>query len=247
MRAAARPCRSGAAREGLGEGVEPRKHFRNFADDETGGERLIGGALRHGPAFLPPGLQRPDRLLVVNEDASVAAFRAAAHGREIVIEVGSGKGLFATGLGAARSGVVVLAVETRLGFCLATLKRAAAAGADNVFSAWGDARVVIPAFVPEGAAAEAYLLFPDPWWKRRHAGRRHGPAMIAAIATALRPEGRLVIKSDVPEYLALLVDTVRGAGLFQPVPVPPDLPLTDRERRLQSTGTEVFAAAFARR
>lgn len=228
--------------------LKGRKEFKWFADRETGGERLIGGMRAgRGGAFLPPGLDRPDRLLVPGDDASVVAFRDASAGRDVIVEVGPGKGRFANGMAAARPEAVVLAIDTRLGFCLSGLKRAVRAGIRNLWEAWGDARAALPAFVPPGTAAEAYLLFPDPWWKRRHAGRRHGPAMVGALADALRPGGLLVLKSDVPEYLAAIVETVNASERFDPAPLPSDLPLTDREVRIVENRMDVFARAFTRR
>ena len=223
---------------------ERRKQFKRFSTDESGGERLIGGSQR-GVAFLPRGLVRPAHLLVAGDDP--AAFCAAVADRDVVIDIGAGKGRFAVERAALSPDKVVLATETRLGFCLTALRRAERALVQNLWAAWGDARRTVPAFVRPGAACEVTLLFPDPWWKRRHAGRRHGSLMVRVIADALRAGGMLVLKTDVPEYLEALVETVSDSHEFEEAPVPDDMPLTDREARLREMGTKVFAAAFRRR
>ena len=42
-------------------------------------------------------------------------------------------------------------------------------------------------------------MFPDPWPKRRHAGRRIlQPAFLDQLATIIRPGGKLVLASDDP-------------------------------------------------
>jgi tRNA (guanine-N7-)-methyltransferase len=221
------------------------KVFRRF--DDTGDEKVIGGLGRHRQSYLPPGLEGRPRLVVPSIPATVEAFHGAAAGRPVVLEVGPGKGRFLNGMAVARPGAVCLGVEIRLSFALSVLARADKAGHPDVWAAWGDARFVVPALLAPGTVSEAFLLFPDPWWKRRHAARRHGPAMAGVIADALVPGGRLVLKSDVPEYLATLVESFRSTGRYDDAPVPDDLPLTDRERRLRETGTNVFAAALTRR
>ena len=107
--------------------------------------------------------------------------------------------------------------------------------------------MTVPLLVPPGAAVEAHLLFPDPWWKRRHARRRHGPVMAGVLATALAPGGLVVLKSDVGEYLDIIVESFESNPAFGPADLPPDLPLTDRETRIVRRGEKVFAAAFVRR
>ena len=223
------------------------KVFKRFSEAVDGGDAVIGGVKWHARDGLPPGLAHPDRLVVPGLASDADAFRVALGERPLLLEVGPGKGRFANGLAALRPEALVLAAETRLGFCLRTLQRSVKAGTMNLWAAWGDARVTVPVLVPPGRATEAYLLFPDPWWKRAHANRRHGPAMAAVLAAALVPGGRLVVKSDVGEYLEAILDTFRESGRFDPGDVPPDLPLTDREKRLSESGTKTFAAALTRR
>jgi tRNA (guanine-N7-)-methyltransferase len=224
-----------------------RKEFRRFAPEEVGGEAVIGGLDRVRANYLPPDLVVPDRLVAAGLAASVDAFRAASAGRPLSVEVGPGKGRFAVALAGERPDGVVLAVDTRLGFCLRGLQRAAKAGVRNLWIAWGDARVLVPLLVPAGTAREAFLLFPDPWWKRRHAARRHGPAMATALAAALAPGGEMVLKSDVEEYLEVLRATFAADPAFEPAELSEVLPQTDREVRLLAAGAKVFAAALRRR
>ena len=51
----------------------------------------------------------------------------------------------------------------------------------------------------DGALAGAYVLFPDPWPKNRHAARRIlQPAVLDELARLIRPGGMLVLASDHP-------------------------------------------------
>jgi tRNA (guanine-N7-)-methyltransferase len=66
--------------------------------------------------------------------------------------------------------------------------------------------------MPDGAFDHVYLLFPDPWPKRRHAKRRFVQTETAAeFARLLKPGGRLRMATDVRVYadhaLPILLET----------------------------------------
>lgn len=226
------------------------KDFRVFDGDDVA-ESVIGGAARLQMP-LPGNVQPRPRLVAPGEPALVEAARAFfadPAGGPVVLEVGSGLGRFINGLAAARPGSRLLGCETRLGFCMKALARADRQGTPGLYMAWGDARVTIPMVIPPASADEAYLLYPDPWWKRRHARRRHGAHMATVLADALRPGGRMILKSDVAEYLQQMVDAFLSTGRYDPTPVhdaPPDLPLTDRETRLVRDGISTFTSVLRR-
>lgn len=64
-----------------------------------------------------------------------------------------------------------------------------------------DGRLLFP-FIPKGSLKEIYVLFPDPWPKKKHHQRRlldHTTCQL--FSDWLKPSGRLVIASDHPDYL----------------------------------------------
>lgn len=66
--------------------------------------------------------------------------------------------------------------------------------------------------MPDAAFSQIYLLFPDPWPKKRHAKRRFvQPETAAEFARLLKPGGRLRVATDVRAYadhaLPILIDT----------------------------------------
>jgi tRNA (guanine-N7-)-methyltransferase len=80
---------------------------------------------------------------------------------------------------------------------------------------WPDDARTLLARLPDACLDHAFLLFPDPWPKARHAERRMvQPAFWQAIARVLKPGGRLTLATDHPVYRewvqALLPD---AAGL----------------------------------
>ena len=74
------------------------------------------------------------------------------------------------------------------------------ARADNV-RIWADDVHRLLHLLPAGQFSALYVLFPDPWPKRRHRQRRLiQPATLARFCALLQPGGRLVLASDDPDY-----------------------------------------------
>ena len=65
----------------------------------------------------------------------------------------------------------------------------------------GDGRDLLEA-LPAAAFERIYLLYPDPWHKKRHWKRRFvQDKSVAEIANALRPGGEFRFASDIPSYI----------------------------------------------
>ena len=65
--------------------------------------------------------------------------------------------------------------------------------------------------LPDGCLARLFVLFPDPWPKRRHAGRRIVQYQsLATFCRLLRPGGELRLATDDPGYLRWML--VRATG-----------------------------------
>ncbi len=233
-------------------GRNPGEYAERFLKDFRGykgcgvGESIIGGHVR-ATLSLPSRIPSHPHLVIPGEPATVEAARLGLAEGPLILEVGSGLGRFINGMAAKRPDARLMGCETRLGFCIKGLRRADHEGHSNLWMAWGDARVTIPQIVPPATAAEAYLLYPDPWWKRKHAGRRHGSVMGTVLANALRPGGLLVLKSDVEPYLNTMVEAFTETGRYDAGWCTSDMPMTDREIRLLSAGTKTFTAALFRR
>lgn len=221
------------------------KVFRTWEDVET--DALIGGAQRLARQQVPPVFQGLSGLVNPADQDHVCRFREETAGRDLVIEVGPGKGAFLCAMAARHPGTLMVGFEVRLAFAARALRRAREAGLDNVRVAWGDARVTLPLLLDACSVREAYLLYPDPWWKRRQAARRHGPVLAGLLDQVLIPGGLLVLKSDVGGYLDQLRGVFTATGHFDSWPVPPGLPPTDRERKLAANGGKGFAAALIKR
>jgi tRNA (guanine-N7-)-methyltransferase len=88
-------------------------------------------------------------------------------------------------------------------------------GLSNIRLHHGDARDVLER-LPTGMLDAVYVLYPDPWPKKRHWKRRFiGPDTVPQLARVLKPGGLLRVASDIPDYIGwTLLHLVRGA-LFE--------------------------------
>jgi tRNA (guanine-N7-)-methyltransferase len=78
----------------------------------------------------------------------------------------------------------------------------------------GDARDILD-WLPPQSLSRIFILFPDPWPKKRHAKRRLLAAdTIVPIARALRPGGTLRVASDSGAYAGDALAAILRSGAF---------------------------------
>jgi tRNA (guanine-N7-)-methyltransferase len=85
----------------------------------------------------------------------------------------------------------------------------------NVFIYPDDGRPLLAKFL-EKTIDELFLLFPDPWPKKKHHERRllSGPTL-AHFSHLLKPTGTLTIASDDPSYLEHIQECLEASPHFQ--------------------------------
>lgn len=166
------------------------------------------------------------------------------------VEIGSGKGRFLLELAAARPERSFLAVERAAKYFKLCCDRAERRGLDNVRLLRTTAEDLLFRLLPEASAANLYVLFPDPWPKKRHHKRRLiKPEVVAAMKRALVPGGRLLVKTDHDGYAEVIAEVLAAAAGFRPLD-PADafagLPLTGFEHKYLDQGRAIRAFALER-
>jgi tRNA (guanine-N7-)-methyltransferase len=119
----------------------------------------------------------------------------------------------------------------------------------------GDAREVLT-WLPKRSIGRVFLLFPDPWPKKRQLKRRLLCAdTLAEIARVLRPGGAFRFASDNGDYAAQALRLARQSDLFTWTAEratdwrerPADWPETRYERKAVSEGRKSTYLSFSRR
>ena len=128
-------------------------------------------------------------------------------------------------------------------------------GLDNIRIFADDARLLLERLAPS-SIARVFILFPDPWPKRRHHKRRLvAPATLDRLAAIIRPGGELRLATDDPDYLAWMLEHLTAHPDFtwlarRPADWrdrPPDWPPTRYEEKARAAGRAPAFLRFRRR
>ena len=119
-----------------------------------------------------------------------------------VVEVGAGTGLFSVELAKLHPDRTYVAMDVKADRLQRGAYEAAEAGLTNVMFVRARADQLAEMFKP-GSVGEVWVTFPDPYPKKRSAGRRlMHPTFLSTYTKLLSPEGSLLLKHDNPEFFA---------------------------------------------
>jgi tRNA (guanine-N7-)-methyltransferase len=167
------------------------------------------------------------------------------------VEIGAGKGKFLNELATLHPERNILAVERSPKYQRLCCDRAARRGLENVrLVATTGEDLLFRLLAPESVET-FFVLFPDPWPKKRHHKRRlFKPDVVAAVERALVPGGRLLVKSDHDAYAEVIREVLAGATGFvslDPDPAFADLPVTGFEVKYLAEGRTIHPFALQKR
>jgi len=117
------------------------------------------------------------------------------------LEIGPGNGKFLLWVAEQNPQNLYIAVEIRNMRFQNVAEKAKAKGLKNLIAIHGDARYCLPHLLRPRCLAEAFILFPDPWPKRRHNKHRLlNRERTDQIYDFLKPKGRIWIATDHDHY-----------------------------------------------
>jgi tRNA (guanine-N7-)-methyltransferase len=189
---------------------------------------------------MAAGIMAPGKTAVAGDppDGVASGDATFQSGAPLVLDLGCGNGVFLAGLAAGQPEWNVLGIEKKEYRVRQARRRAGDLA--NVRVVQGEVIDVLAA-LPEASVARVYLLFSDPWPKRRHAVRRLvQPEFVALLAARLVPGGIFFFASDSGEYAGWAEDVFRAGGWrVRGWDVPAEWPSTEFEQRFVSAGVEV--------
>jgi tRNA (guanine-N7-)-methyltransferase len=170
--------------------------------------------------------------------------------RAIWLEVGFGAGEHASAQAEANPDVGLIASEVFLNGIGGLLAKIEAGKIGNIRLFPEDVRQLLPA-LPEGSIERVFVLFPDPWPKKRHRERRFiGAENLTALARLLADGGELRIASDHPVYIEWAREQMAARQEFTLIldadARPEGWPATRYEAKALSAGTPCVYLAFRR-
>ena len=134
---------------------------------------------------------------------------------EVWLEIGFGGGEHLIWQARANPHVGLIGCEPFTDGIVKALSAIAAANLGNVRIHAEDARPLLR-WLPAASIARTFILFPDPWPKKRHHKRRLvSQATLAELARVMRPGGELRIATDVADYAHAILLAVAQQQSFR--------------------------------
>lgn len=177
-----------------------------------------------------------------------------AGARDVWLEIGFGGGEHLIWQARQHPDVGFIACEPFIDGVVKLLDGVDAGNLENVRVHPDDVRDVLP-WLPPASIGRAFVLFPDPWPKKRHVKRRLIDAdLVAELARIVRPGGELRLATDIADYARGMLAAVRKEGSFRwtaRAPAdwrvrPGDWPETRYERKAIREGRKCYFLRFAR-
>jgi tRNA (guanine-N7-)-methyltransferase len=174
--------------------------------------------------------------------------------REVWLEIGFGSGEHLRWQAERHNDVGFIGCEPFVNGLATLLGAVETHGLANIRVHDGDAREALP-WLPDRSVARGFILFPDPWPKKRQLKRRLiAPATIKELARVLAPGAELRFASDSGDYAAQVLLIMRQNGAFDWLAErasdwrerPADWPETRYERKALSEGRKPVYLSFRR-
>lgn len=131
------------------------------------------------------------------------------------LEIGFGNGEHLIDVASADPGCNFIGIEPFENGMVSLLTKIEAGGPANVRTALEDARDVVDR-LPDACVERVWLLYPDPWPKKRHWKRRFiSLDNLDALARVMKDGAELRFASDIDTYVAWALDHIRRHPHFE--------------------------------
>ena len=164
----------------------------------------------------------------------------------VYLEIGCGKGGFASKMAKKHPGVNFIAVESNKNVMVLAAEKACRDNIENLKFVLGDARALSQQFC-ENSFDRIYLNFSDPWPKARHEKRRlTHKDFLEMYRRLLKPGGKIQFKTDNTGLFDYSVDSLSENGFVLEsvtrdlhADADPDNVMTEYEELFSSQGSKI--------
>jgi tRNA (guanine-N7-)-methyltransferase len=149
----------------------------------------------------------------------------------LVVDIGFGRGEFLIDAARKEPHRAFVGIERSFKRTLKMARRLARLSIGNVRLVESTAQEGIREFFPEGSIESAWINFPDPWPKDRHAARRLVQApFVRDLALRLAPGADLHLATDDAAYAAQMAEVLAAEPLLEDLSAPGPVPRAERGR-----------------
>ncbi len=147
-----------------------------------------------------------------NPDRRPLDLAARFAGKPVWLEIGFGGGEHMVHQAALNREVEIIGCEPFINGVAMLLGKIRTAEVKNVAVHPGDVRDLFDV-LPDATIDKAFLLYPDPWPKRRHHRRRFvTPEYLAPLARVMKPGAEFRVATDIADYVRQTLEQVPEQG-----------------------------------
>ena len=170
---------------------------------------------------------------------------------DLMVEIGSNRGRFLLELARGNPDQFVLGIEIRGKYARLSRRDLDRAEVRNAAVLCCDATLAFPIAIDDEQVSDVFMLYPDPWWKKKHRKRRVvRDEFLDTLHRKMKPGAHLWIRTDVGPLADDMRDVLMEHGGFEPVPpgeFPREpFPRSTRERKWIADGNPVNLVYFKR-
>ena len=148
----------------------------------------------------------------INPDRQPLDMAARFQAKPVWLEIGFGGGEHMVYMAGANPDVEMIGCEPFMNGVAMLLGKIRRLGTQNVSVYPGDVRDLFDV-LPDASVARAFLLYPDPWPKKRHHRRRFvTPEHLQPLARVLQPGAIFRVATDIPDYVRQTLTEVPRHG-----------------------------------
>ncbi|NHQ73816.1 tRNA (guanosine(46)-N7)-methyltransferase TrmB [Roseovarius gahaiensis] len=178
--------------------------------------RFKGKGLRKSQeAYLDQDLEKLSPGAVgwdVNPDREALDLKSLFGDRDVWLEIGFGGGEHMVHQAVQNPDVGIIGCEPYINGVAMLLGKIRESGAQNIAVHPGDVRDMFDV-LPDHSISRAFLLYPDPWPKKRHHRRRFvTPEHLGPLARVLKTGAIFRVATDIPDYVRQTLEQVPQHG-----------------------------------
>lgn len=171
----------------------------------------------------------------------------------VICEIGSGKGRFLISSASANPAFNYLGIERAVKYHRLIRQRVERRNLTNVRLLNSDAAHFVSSYVPALSIHRYYILFPDPWPKKRHRKRRIvTEAFLEHLLPTLVHDGEIHYKTDYLDYFEQMLSVSRArpdlielqCRTVNAEQADPEAADTNFERKYLLQGRSIYAASY---
>ncbi len=158
------------------------------------------------------------RVLNTRRRNLLSALARLPRGREPYdLEIGCGHGHFLAGYARAHPNRFCIGIDIAGARLERAQRKTDRAGVDNVGWIHGDATLFLDSVPEHLRFSRVFILFPDPWPKKRHHKHRLvGPEFLKRLASLCRPRAELYFRSDHIPYVEAVEAALAASPRWSP-------------------------------